>query len=105
MTTTSELTAGTLVRYWPGFRDGASKLGRIRHDGLREVGDTQGYYVAGAGFISAGHIEPLPFEDGVIKVATGNEALQVSNWEGVTDVVVTDNAERLKLQKLMRGLR
>ncbi|QDG87137.1 hypothetical protein [Pseudarthrobacter sp. NIBRBAC000502770] len=100
----TELTQGTPVRYWPGFRDGASKLGRLR-SGLATIGGTPGYYVTGAGFISGGHIEPLPLNDGVIEVATGREALEVCGWEGVTDVVVTDNAERIKLEKLMRGLR
>jgi hypothetical protein len=101
---TTELSQGTPIRYWPGFRDGAAKLGRLR-SGIATIGGTGGYYVTGAGFISAGHIEPLVLKDGVIEVATGKEALEVCSWDGVTDVVVTDNAERIQLQKLMKGLR
>lgn len=103
----AELTKGTPVRYFPGFRDGPSKLGKISYDGLRQVGGTDGYYVAGAGFISAAHIEPLDYRDGVIEVLTAREALEVCTWAGddFTDVVITDNMERIKMQKLMRGLR
>lgn len=102
----SALEKGTPVRYFPGFRDGRSRLGKISSDGLRQVGGTDGYYVTSAGFISAGHIEVLPLgEDGCIEVRTGAEALEVCDWDGITDVVITDNMERIKLQKLMRGLR
>lgn len=101
----TELQIGTPVRYFPGFRDGPSKLGRISHDGLRIVGGTEGYYVVGAGFISAAHIEPLDYRDGAIEVATAAEAFAVCDWPEFTDVVITDNLERIKLQKLMRGLR
>jgi len=101
----TELTEGTPVRYFPGFRDGRSQLGKLR-TGLATIGGTEGYYVSGAGFISAGHIEVLPLgEDGCIEVKTATEALEVCDWDGITDVVITDNAERIRMQKLMRGLR
>ena len=101
----TELQEGTIVRYFPGFRDGKSKLGKLR-SGLATVGGTIGYYVTGAGLISAGHIEPLDMpREGVIKVLTVTEALEVCDWDGITDVVITDQTERVKLQKLMRGLR
>lgn len=101
----AELRKGEPVRYFPGFRDGPSRLGKISYDGLRQLGGTDGYYVAGAGFISAAHIEPLDCRDGVIEVKTAKEALEVCDWDGYTDVVITDNMERIKMQKLMRGLR
>lgn len=101
-----ELTKGTPVRYFPGFRDGASRVGKVSYDGVRTIGGTEGYYVEGAGFISAGHIEVLETpREGVIKVQTVTEALAVCDWEGITDVVITDQAERVKMQKLIRGLR
>jgi len=101
----SYLTKGAPVRYFPGFRDGPSRLGRLR-TGLATIGGTDGYYVTGAGFISAAHIEVLPLgEDGCIEVKTAAEALEVCDWDGVTDVVITDNMERIRMQKLMRGLR
>lgn len=103
---TEELTKGAPVRYFPGFRDGRSRLGLILITGKRTVGGTEGYYVAGAGFISASHIEPLVLgEDGCVEVATAREAFEVCDFPGITDVVITDNMERLKIQKLMKGLR
>lgn len=99
-----ELRKGEPVRYFPGFRDGPSRLGKLR-TGLATIGGTEGYYVEGAGFISAGHIEVLDYRDGVIEVLTAKEALEVCDWDGFTDVVITDNMERIKMQKLMRGLR
>lgn len=101
----AELRKGEPVRYFPGFRDGPSRLGKIGYDGLRQVCGTDGYYVAGAGFISAAHIEPLDYRDGTIEVATAKEAFEVCDWSGVTDVVITDNMERIKMQKIIRGLR
>ena len=100
----NELKQGTPVRYFPGFRDGPSKLGKLR-SGLATIGGTEGYYIGGAGFVSAGHIEVLDCRDGVIEVKTAAEALEVCDWDGITDVVITDNMERIKMQKLMRGLR
>lgn len=100
----SELREGTIVRYFPGFRDGPSRLGRIS-SGLTTMGGTQGYYVTGAGFISAAHIEALDFNEGCVEVLTVKEALEACDLPGVTDVVITDNMERIKMQKLMRGLR
>jgi hypothetical protein len=101
----TELQEGTPVRYFPGFRDGPSHLGKVRYSGLAVIGGTPGYYISGAGFISAAHIEVLPVENGAIEVKTASEALEVCTWDGVTDVVITDNAERIKMQKLIRGLR
>lgn len=100
-----ELRKGTPVRYFPGFRDGKAKLGKIAHDGLSQIGGTDGYYVEGAGFISAGHIEALDYRDGTIEVKTAAEAFTVCDWDGVTDVVITDNMERIRMQKIIRGLR
>jgi hypothetical protein len=37
-------------------------------------------------------------------VLTATEALDVCDWDGVTDVVIIDNKERIRMQKLMRGL-
>lgn len=102
----TELQEGTIVRYFPGFRDGPSHLGKIRHEGLRQVGGTDGYYVSGAGFISAAHIEVLEMpREGTIKVSTAAEALEVCDFDGITDVVITDQMERVKMQKLIRGFR
>lgn len=100
----SEMKKGEPVRYFPGFRDGPSRLGRLR-SGLATIGGTEGYYVEGAGFISAGHIESLNYNNGVVEVKTAAEALQACEWDGYTDVVITDNAERLKMQKLLKGFR
>jgi hypothetical protein len=99
------LPAGTPVRYWPGFRDGASKLSRIRSGDVVTLGGTQCQYIMGAGAISCGHIEELHLSGSTISVATAAEALEVCGWEGVEDVVITDNAERLKMQKMLRGFR
>lgn len=101
---TEGLPEGTPVRYWPGFRDGPSKIGRIRYAEVTVVGGTECQYIHGAGAVSVGHIEALAFERGVIEVLTGAEALEVCDWDGVTDVVITDNMERIRMQKLMRGL-
>ncbi|UOK18375.1 hypothetical protein SEA_BRUHMOMENT_59 [Arthrobacter phage BruhMoment] len=100
----AELRKGAPVRYWPGFRDGKSRLGRLR-SGLATIGGTEGYYVEGAGFISAGHIEALDHHNGVIEVLTVEEALTACDWDGFTDVVITDNNERIRMQKLLKGFR
>lgn len=102
---TTALPEGTPVRYWPGFRDGASKLGRIRYGEISTLGGTEVQYIHGAGAVSLGHIEELPQEGGTIRVATASEALEVCGWDGVEDVVITDNAERIKMQKLLKGFR
>lgn len=104
---TDNLLEGTPVRFWPGFRDGASKIGRIEYTGRSRIGGTGGYYVRGAGFISAGHIEPLPIENGTMSVANAAEAFQAADWEvpGVNDIHVTDRDEALKLARLARGMR
>lgn len=101
----SGLDADTPVRYWPGFRDGPSKVGRISAPGVHTVGGTRCQYIIGAGAVSLAHIEALPFENGLIHVETVAEAMQVCDWEGVEDVNITDNAERLKLQRVISGLR
>lgn len=100
-----ELREGTPVRYFPGFRDGPSRLGKLR-SGLATIGGTDGYYVTGAGFISAAHIEVLPLRtDGTIEVKTASEAFEACDWDDITNVVITDNMERIRMQKLIRGLR
>ena len=99
------LAAGTPVRYWPGFRDGTSKLSRIRSGDIAKIGGTDCQYIMGAGAVSCGHIEELPLNGGTIQVATASEALEVCTWEGVEDVVISDNAERIKMQKLLKGFK
>jgi hypothetical protein len=99
------LPENTPVRYWPGWRDGNSKLGRIRYGQIAVVGGTECQYLYGAGAVSTAHIEPLVFKDGALEVLTAAEALEVCDWPGVEDVIITDNMERIRMQKLMRGLR
>lgn len=99
------LTAGTPVRYWPGFRDGPSKLGRISADNIHTVGGTKCQYIIGAGAVSCAHIEELPFSaDGCVEVLTVSEAMRVIDWADVTDVVITDNMERIKMQRIIKAL-
>lgn len=100
-----DLRKGQPVRYFPGFRDGPSQLGKVSYDGIRQVGGTEGYYIEGAGFISAAHIEVLDYTNGTIKVATVSEALTACGWDGIDDVIITDNAERIKMSKLLKGFR
>jgi hypothetical protein len=92
---------GTPVRYWPGWRTGPSKIGRIREDGIAEIGGTNCQYVAGAGAVALGHIVPLPFTHGVIEVATVEEALDVADWDDVLTVNISNGEERKRMQKVM----
>lgn len=101
----TEYPEGTPVRYWPGFRDGPSKLGRIRSGEIHKLGGTSCQYIAGAGAVSCLHIEAIPYDGETIKVATAAEALEVCMWDGVEDVVITDDSEGIKMQKMLRGFK
>lgn len=54
------IPAGTLVRYWPGARDGDGQVSTIREGStLRLVGGTPTQMVVGAGPIAMTHIETI----------------------------------------------
>jgi hypothetical protein len=92
------------VRYWPGWRDGNGKIGRLRSAIVTKVGGTDCLYIRGEGAVALAHIEPMNFTDTTIEVRTVAEAMIACEWE-FTDVVITDNDERIKMQKMLKGFR
>lgn len=92
---------GTPVRFWPGWRTGPAKIGRLASADPTIIGGTECLYVQGHGAIALGHIEMLDFSHGVIEVATVEEAVQAAAWDDVLTVNVTDEDERAKIRKVV----
>lgn len=54
---------------------------------------------------SYNHLTPaIRVEGGTAYVQTAAEAMQVCDHPGIESVVIEDNAERIKMQRMMRGL-
>jgi len=95
------LRKGTPVRFWPGWRTGPSRIGRIAYDGTTIFGNTDCQYIEGQGAVALGHIQPLLFTHGVIDVDTVEEALTVAEWDDVLTVNITSEDEREKMRKVV----
>ena len=102
----TEIKAGDMVRFWPGAKTGRSLLGRTTSEPWNLCGTEVISVDTYSGGIALTHVEPVRVDDnGTVYVKTVAEALDVCTADGITDVVIEDNAERIKMQKLMRGLR
>lgn len=105
---------GDIVRYWPVGRPGRHSLATVISDGVVEFGGVDtvrvrkltGKLAGSTDYIAVTHVETVGHSDDgrTCKVQSVKDALEVCELDFV-DVVITDNMERIKMEKLMKGLR
>jgi hypothetical protein len=103
------MKAGDIVECWPGGRPGRSYMARIISDGIVPFGGTDCYRVQklnrATDYLAVTHVELTGrVEDGTAYVKSGRDALAVCDFD-LKDVVIEDNAERIKFGRIMKALR
>ena len=105
----SVINKGDVVRVWPGLPGEGHRnyLATVLSD-VTVFGDTPCYRVrklsGGTDFMAVTHTELVARVEGrTAYVQTAKDALEVCDWDGLDDVVIEDNMERIKMQKLMKG--
>lgn len=105
----SEIRKGDIVQCWPGTLQGRSYAAVAISDGVVKFGGTDCWRVRQldgySDYLAVDHVQLLGRVEGrTAYVQTGRAAMAVCDFD-IDDVVIEDNAERLRFTRMLKGFR